>query len=124
MKYRALLVTILILASSSVQAHNESESMKNPMTDTNPASLMAAPMEMMAQMMMIPMKMMVEMMAIPMKMMTAMMTAPNDMTNQTFLMNPTSSTAQPPQANDNVPADGPPSALDQVEPAPQAGPHI
>lgn len=106
MKVRALAIITFFLASSSVQAQDGSESMMNPMADMNPATIMAIPMKMMAEMMFIPMKMMAELMAVPMNMMEGVMAAPNAMMNPASVMNPMTVPQQTPASSYVVPAYG------------------
>ena len=116
MKVRALPIIALVLASGSVQAQNDSESMVNPIADMNPATLVAVPMKMMVEMMAIPMNMMTGMMTVPMKMMEGVMVAPNAMMTSATLLDPMAIPQQIPEASYVVPAYGTPGAPAQAAP--------
>lgn len=124
MKVHALSVITLVLASSSVQAQNGPESMVNPITDMNPATIVAVPMKMMAEIMVMPMQMMAGLMAVPLKIMEGVMAGPNAMMTSATLMNPMTVPQQTPAARYAVPAYGTPGAPAQAELTPQVAPAL
>ncbi len=103
MKVRALPIITLVLASSSVQAQDGSESMMSPITDLNPATVMVVPIKMMTEMMVIPMKMMVGMMAVPVKVMEEIMVAPTGMINAANMIDPATMSQQTSAAAYGIP---------------------